>query len=163
MHFRQRLIWLGDILPRQIPNCPKIMLWTELLLCQWERGQSGEQRLMETAQNWAPLAGEKEKWHERMTCTRSHQESALPVSTTASWRRSRSCANPSVCLLQHLEVCGFKSCLPPGPTEQQRKPTEREKKEENNLNPNLFKGSQRPDVPCFLSAAATVATACGCG
>lgn len=37
------------------------------------------------------------------------------------------------------------------------------KKKENNLTPNLFKGSQRPDVPCFLPAAAAVAIACGCG
>lgn len=98
-----------------------------------------------------------------MTPTRSHQKAAPPFSTMSSWRRSRGGAGPGVCLLWHPEVCGFEPCLPSvlqSSTERQR---ETEKKKENNLTPNLFKGSQRPDVPCFLPAAAAVAIACGCG
>lgn len=124
---------------------------------EWGCVQSGEQGEMETAEKLTPVAEEKDDPN-KVTSEGSppfFNHVLLKVQQGWGWPWCLSPLAPSGVWFRALSALS--------PTEQHWE-TERDgEKKENNLTPNLFKGSQRPDVPCFLPAAAAVAIACGCG
>lgn len=127
--------WHGDILPRQTPNCPRSILWRELVLCPqgrvcsiWGAGEDGNSTDINSF-GW----GEGERLY------KNDPNKVTPGVSPPFLNANLMKAQQRLGWPQCVSSVWFKSCLPPGHAEQQWKPTERGKRERREQpNPKSF-------------------------